>query len=71
MSDDELAWCMQYATSQELLKIAAEMDRRDAVDLPQPAETVDAVDAVDAIDDMLADRDALADAMSPAPDPQA
>ncbi|MFF4523443.1 phage minor capsid protein [Streptomyces bluensis] len=64
VSDDELAWCMQYATSEELLRIAAEMDRRDAVDLPQPADTGDAAA------DMLADRDALAEAMAPAPDPE-
>ncbi|MBI0374736.1 phage capsid protein [Streptomyces albiflaviniger] len=64
VSDDELAWCMQYATSEELLRIAAEMDRRDAVDLPPPADTGDAVA------DMFADRDALAEAMAPAPDPE-
>ncbi|MGF0176709.1 phage minor capsid protein [Streptomyces sp. Marseille-Q5077] len=64
VGDDELAWCMQYATSDELLRIAAEMDLRDAVDLPQPADTGDAVA------DMLADRDALAEAMAPAPDPE-
>ncbi|WP_039936890.1 phage minor capsid protein [Streptomyces himastatinicus] len=64
VSDDELAWCMQYATSEELLRIAAEMDRRDAFDLPPPADTGDAVA------DMLADRDALAEAMAPAPDPE-
>ncbi|WP_432026841.1 phage minor capsid protein [Streptomyces sp. 1222.5] len=64
VSDDELAWAMQYATSEELLSIAAEMDRRDAVDLPQLADTGDAAA------DMLADRDALAEAMAPAPDPE-
>ncbi|MGC9536581.1 phage minor capsid protein [Streptomyces sp. UG1] len=64
VSDDELAWAMQYATSEELLRIAAEMDRRDAVDMPQPADTGDAVA------DLLADRDALAEAMAPAPDPE-
>ncbi|MFF9034021.1 phage minor capsid protein [Streptomyces sp. NPDC014892] len=64
VSDDELAWAMQYATSEELLSIAAEMDRRDAVDLPQPA------DRGDPVADMLADRDALAEAMAPAPDPE-
>ncbi|MFI0736421.1 phage minor capsid protein [Streptomyces sp. NPDC021225] len=64
VGDDELAWCMQYATSEELFRIAAEMDHRDAVDLPQPADTGDAVA------DMLADRDALAEAMAPAPDPE-
>ncbi|KUN96192.1 phage capsid protein [Streptomyces caeruleatus] len=64
VGDDELAWCMQYATSEELLRIAAEMDRRDAVDMPQPAGTGDAVA------DLLADRDALAEAMAPAPDPE-
>ncbi|AYD86196.1 MuF-like minor capsid protein [Streptomyces phage Darolandstone] len=63
VSDDELAWCMSYATSEELLRIAAEMDRRDAVDMPQPANTGDAVE------DLLADRNALADALDPAPNP--
>ncbi|MFG3013667.1 hypothetical protein ACGFZB_25100 [Streptomyces cinerochromogenes] len=64
VGDDELAWCMQYATSEELFRIAAEMDRRNAVDLPEPADTGDAVA------NMLADRDALAEAMAPAPDPE-
>ncbi|MCR8576167.1 phage minor capsid protein [Streptomyces sp. Isolate_219] len=64
VSDDELAWCMQYANTDELARIAAEMDRRDDVELPAPADTGDAAA------DMLADRDALADAMSPALDPQ-
>jgi len=64
VSDDELAWCMQYANADELARIAAEMDRRDAVDMPQPASTGDAVE------DLLADRDALAEAMDPAPDPE-
>ncbi|MET9555096.1 phage minor capsid protein [Streptomyces sp. NPDC006645] len=63
VSDDELAWCMQYATSEELLRIAAEMDRRDAVDMPQPADTGDAVD------NLLADTNALADALAPAENP--
>lgn len=57
VGDDDLAWAMQYADNAELLRIAAEMDRRDAVDLPPPASTGDAVD------DLLADRDALAEAM--------
>jgi hypothetical protein len=64
VGDDELAWCMQYARTDEILRIAAEMDRRDAVDLPPPAATGNAVD------DLLADRNALADAMDPAPDPE-
>ncbi|MEV4966663.1 phage minor capsid protein [Streptomyces sp. NPDC024062] len=63
IGDAVLAWCMQYAGPDELLRIAAEMDRRDAVDLPPPADTGDAVA------DLLADRDALADAMDPAPPP--
>ncbi|MEU0039960.1 phage minor capsid protein [Streptomyces sp. NPDC006333] len=63
IGDDELAWSMAYADSDEILRIAGEMDRRDAVDLPAPAATGDAVD------DLLADRDALAEAMDPAPDP--
>ncbi|MCX4672398.1 hypothetical protein OG453_38060 [Streptomyces sp. NBC_01381] len=57
VGDDDLAWAMQYADNGELLCIAAEMDRREAVDLPPPASTVNAVD------DLLADRDALAEAM--------
>ncbi|MGW7197229.1 phage minor capsid protein [Streptomyces chryseus] len=63
VGDDELAWCMQYATTPEMLRIAGEMDRRDAVELPQPAATGDAVD------DLLADRQALAVALDPAPPP--
>ncbi|MEU4998255.1 phage minor capsid protein [Streptomyces sp. NPDC021622] len=57
VGDDDLAWAMQYADTAELLRIAAEMDRRDAVELPPPASTGDAAD------DLLADRDALAEAM--------
>ncbi|MEU8989978.1 phage minor capsid protein [Streptomyces sp. NPDC048558] len=64
VAGDILAWAMQYATGDELPRIAAEMDRRQAVALPEPAATGDAVA------DLLADRDALAAAMSPAPDPQ-
>ncbi|WP_275463368.1 phage minor capsid protein [Streptomyces noursei] len=64
VGDDALAWCMQYADESELMRIAAEMDRRDGVDLPPPAATGHAVD------DLLADRDALADAMGTAPDPE-
>ncbi len=63
VGDDALAWCMQYADSEELLRIAAEMDRRDAVALPPPAVTGNAVD------DLLADGDALAEVMDPAPPP--
>ncbi|MEU8950905.1 phage minor capsid protein [Streptomyces sp. NPDC048489] len=63
IGDDELAWSMAYADSDEILRIAQEMDRRDAVDLPAPAATGDAVA------DLLADRNALAEAMDPAPDP--
>jgi hypothetical protein len=64
VGDDELAWCMQYAHPDEILRIAGEMDSRDAVDLPHPAATGNAVD------DLLADRNALAEAMDPAPDPE-
>ncbi|MFF1381719.1 phage minor capsid protein [Streptomyces sp. NPDC058308] len=64
VGDDDLAWAMQYANTAELLCIAAEMDPRDAVELPAPADTGDAVD------DLLADRDALAEAVAPAPDPE-
>ncbi|MGA5084085.1 phage minor capsid protein [Streptomyces pseudogriseolus] len=64
VGDDALAWAMQYARADELARIAAEMDRRDAVELPPPAVTGNAVD------DLLADRNALADAMDPAPDPE-
>jgi hypothetical protein len=63
VGDDALAWAMQYADRDEILRIAAEMDRRDAVDLPPPAATGDAVA------DLLADRDALAAVMGAAPDP--
>ncbi|WP_406334343.1 phage minor capsid protein [Streptomyces zaomyceticus] len=63
VTDDDLAWAMQHATSGELLRIAAEMDRRDGIELPPPAATGDTVA------DLLADRDALAEAMDPAPDP--
>ncbi|MFE0762614.1 phage minor capsid protein [Streptomyces smyrnaeus] len=62
VSDDDLAWCMQYADEGELARIAAEMDRRDAVPMPATATTGDPVV------DLLADRDALAEAMKPAPD---
>jgi hypothetical protein len=64
VAEDELAWCMRYADADELARIAAELDRRDAVDMPPPAATGDAVA------DLLADRDALAEAMGPAPDPE-
>ncbi|NML50547.1 phage capsid protein [Streptomyces sp. R302] len=63
VGDDDLAWAMQHATAEELLRIAAEMDRRDGIELPPPAATGNAVD------DLLADRDALGEAMDPAPDP--
>ncbi|MFZ3471456.1 phage minor capsid protein [Streptomyces sp. 2.9] len=61
--DDTLAWCMSYADPAELLRIAEEMDRRDEAAMPQPASTGDAVD------DLLADRQALATVLAPAPDP--
>ncbi|MET7450675.1 phage minor capsid protein [Streptomyces sp. NPDC005574] len=64
VGDDALAWCMQYANDDELLRIAAEMDSRDAVPLPAPVATGDAVA------DLLADRDALAESMGNAPDPE-
>ncbi|MEV6073967.1 phage minor capsid protein [Streptomyces sp. NPDC052069] len=64
VGEDTLAWCMQYADPTEIQRIAAELDRRDAVDLPPPAATGDAVD------DLLADRAALDDALSPAPPPE-
>lgn len=64
VGDDALAWAMQYASADELARIAAEMDRRDPIELPAPAATGDAVA------DLLADRDALAWAMRPAPDPE-
>jgi hypothetical protein len=57
LGDDDLAWAMQYADNGELLRIAAEMDAREAVELPEPADTGDAVE------NLLADRDALAEAM--------
>jgi len=64
LTEDELAWCMQYANAAELDRIAAEFDRREPVTLPPPADTGNAVD------DLLADRDALAEAMAPAPGPE-
>ncbi|MFE5395774.1 phage minor capsid protein [Streptomyces sp. NPDC056568] len=66
LGDDDLAWVMQYANDGELLRIADEFDRRDGADaapLPEPADTGDRVA------DMLADRDALAEAMGAVPDP--
>ncbi|NGO67627.1 phage capsid protein [Streptomyces sp. SB3404] len=62
-SDDALAWCMQYANADELARIAAEMDRRDPVQMPRLSATGDPMA------DLLADRDALAEAAEPAPDP--
>ncbi|CAL9480496.1 hypothetical protein SUDANB99_03072 [Streptomyces sp. enrichment culture] len=64
VSDGDLAWAMQYAEPDELARIAAEMDRRETVELPAPS------DKGDAVLDMLADRQALAAAMGPAPDPE-
>lgn len=64
VGDEELRWAMSYAEPAELLRIAAEMDRRDAAELPPPADTGDPVA------DLLANRDALAAAMDPAPDPE-
>nr|WP_053913729.1 phage minor capsid protein [Streptomyces sp. TP-A0875] len=64
IGDDALAWCMTYADDREILRIAAEMDRRDAVALPRPASTGNAVD------DLIADRRALDEALSPAPPPE-
>ncbi|MCG7524933.1 phage minor capsid protein [Streptomyces sp. OfavH-34-F] len=66
LSDDQLAWVMQYATDDELLRIADEFDRRDGIDaapLPAPADTGDPVA------DMLTDRDTLADVLGAVPDP--
>jgi hypothetical protein len=67
LDDDALAWVMQYANDGELLRIAEEFDRRDALanapPLPEPADTGDPVA------DMLADRDALAEVMGAVPDP--
>ncbi|MGW3511186.1 phage minor capsid protein [Streptomyces sp. NPDC000994] len=64
IGDDALAWCMTYADDREILRIAAEMDRRDAVTLPRPSATGKPVD------DLLADRAALDEALSPAPPPE-
>ncbi|MGW3057693.1 phage minor capsid protein [Streptomyces goshikiensis] len=63
VGDDDLAWAMSYADPAELLRIVDEMDRRDPVPLPQPAATGDAVT------DLLADRQALAEVLDPAPNP--
>ncbi|MGW5673945.1 phage minor capsid protein [Streptomyces sp. NPDC003860] len=65
VGDDDLAWAMQYADERELLRIAAEMDRREAVELPPPSATGNAVD------DLLANRAALDETMgtrTPTPD---
>lgn len=64
-SDDELAWAMQYATAAELARIAEQMDARDEQPGPLPTPATSG----DAVLDLLADRNALADAMRPAPDP--
>ncbi|MFF5642075.1 phage minor capsid protein [[Kitasatospora] papulosa] len=64
VGDEALGWCMQYADPDEILRIAREMDRRDAVELPRPAATGDAVA------DLLTDRAALDEALSPAPAPE-
>jgi len=63
LGDDVLAWSMTYAGPAEVVRIAAELDRRAPADLPEPAASGDAVA------DLLADRDALAEVMEPAPDP--
>ncbi|WP_404959026.1 phage minor capsid protein [Streptomyces sp. 147326] len=63
VDEETLAWAMSYADPAELARIAEEMDRRDGVGMPQPADTGNAVD------DLLADRQALAQALAPAPDP--
>lgn len=65
-SDDELSWAMQYATAAELARIAEEMDAREEQTAPLPPPAVSG----DAVADLLADRDALAEAMRPAPDPE-
>ncbi|MFD5901726.1 phage minor capsid protein [Streptomyces microflavus] len=65
VGDDALAWVMQYATNDELLRIAAEFDRRDGVDAAPLAEPADTGDPVA---DLLADRDTVADAMGAVPD---
>jgi len=63
-SDDDLAWAMQQATNDEVLRIAAELERRNGPrTLPPPADTDDAAD------DLLADHNALADVLAPAPNP--
>ncbi|WP_229880214.1 phage minor capsid protein, partial [Streptomyces echinoruber] len=61
-SDDDLAWAMQYADNAELLRIAEEMDRRDADAAPLPAPA----DTGNDVDNLLADRDSLAEAMGDA-----
>ncbi|MET7811775.1 phage minor capsid protein [Streptomyces sp. NPDC005395] len=77
LSEDQLAWAMQYANEGELLRIAAELDRRDGYGedppptapdpgpgpLPAPANTGDPVA------DYLEDRNALAWAISKAGHP--
>ncbi|WP_438318684.1 hypothetical protein ACSHWO_34625 [Streptomyces sp. HUAS TT3] len=63
VDDDTLAGAMPYPDPAELLRIAEGMGRRDEVDIPQPADTGNAVD------DLLTDRQALAQALAPAPGP--
>lgn len=65
VGDHELAWCMSYATVDELARIAAEMDRRDPPPyVPPPSDTGDAVA------DLLDNRAALDTILDPAPDPE-
>ncbi|MFZ3569271.1 phage minor capsid protein [Streptomyces sp. BH034] len=65
LSEDELAWCMQYANAGELGRIAAEMDRREPPPyLPEPADTGDAADNV------LEDRAAIDAVLGPLPAPE-
>ncbi|MFE5852007.1 phage minor capsid protein [Streptomyces sp. NPDC056500] len=63
IGDDTLAWAMPYATTDEILRIAGEMDRREPVAMPTPAATGDP------IADLITDSRALDDAMSPLPEP--
>ncbi|MDX3214564.1 phage capsid protein [Streptomyces sp. ME02-6991-2B] len=65
MTDDQLAAALRARASddRDQARVLDELDRRYPPEVAEPADTGDAAA------DLLADRDALADAMAPAPDP--
>ncbi|WP_432155534.1 phage minor capsid protein [Streptomyces sp. bgisy153] len=80
VGDDELAWAMQYANESELLRIAAELDRRDGYGDgpagtappspgPGPGPLPAPANTGDAVADYLDDRNALAWAIREADHP--